>query len=93
MNLNEDKWIDQILSSTEKKSEIPVSEELRQRLMRIPSEMKMRSSTIPMRAVFAVAAGIALLISLNVLALKNTSKKEVIEHAIYTEYFSYLEQL
>lgn len=91
--MSNENWINQILSSANNKSDIPVSVELKDSLMRIPTEVKLLTSPVPMRAVFLIAAGVALLISLNVIAFKKSSNKEVTEQAIYTEYFSYLDQL
>ena len=93
MKENQDQWIEAILSSVGSKNELSISDNLRQRLNRIPSDFPLRSVVIPMRAVFLAAAGLALLITVNMLSVKEHKQSENEKTTLYTEYFSYLEQL
>lgn len=93
MSSRKDNWIDSILESTEGKIEQPVSRELYHRLLKIPNEVNKSAVVIPIRSVLLVAAGLALLITVNLLALNNSSKNEPREDSLYTAYFSYLDQV
>ncbi len=93
METKQEHWVEETLSSASLKSQVPISERLKQRLEAIPSEVTVASVVIPMRAVYLAAAGLALLITVNMLSVKEHKKSENEKTTLYTEYFSYLEQL
>jgi hypothetical protein len=81
------------LESTEGLRPVALSEQLKSRLKNIPSEITVFEKTIPLSAVWLAAASIALLISVNVLAVRTIKKtKKQQETTIYSDYFSYIEQ-
>jgi len=93
METKKDNWINATLESTEGLRPVALSEQLKSRLKNIPSEITVFEKTIPLSAVWLAAASIALLITVNVMAVKTVKKtKKQQETTIYTDYFSYLEQ-
>ena len=93
MNKQKDNWIDEVMASTDFKKDVPLSEALRQRLSKIPREVQVMSVVIPMRSVYLAAAGFALLITLNLLAVNHSAKTASKESTLYSNYFSYLDQI
>lgn len=93
METKKDNWIHATLESTEGLRSLGVSEQLKSRLKSIPSEITVFDKTIPLSAVWLAAASIALLITVNVVAVRTVKKsKTQQETTIYSDYFSYLEQ-
>lgn len=93
METKKDNWMNATLESTEGLRPVALSEQLKSRLKNIPSEITVFEKTIPLSAVWLAAASIALLITVNVMAVKTVKKtKKQQETTIYTDYFSYLEQ-
>ena len=93
MNKQKDNWIDEVMASTDFKKDVPLSEVLRQRLSKIPREVQVMSVVIPMRSVYLAAAGFALLFTLNLLAVNYSAKTASKESTMYSNYFSYLDQI
>jgi hypothetical protein len=93
MRKDRDHWIDEVLSSTESKKELPISDALRLRLNEIRTEDQVMSLVIPMRVVYLALASFALLITMNLLAINAGKKSETQESELYTAYFSYMNQL
>lgn len=93
METKKDNWMNATLESTEGLRPVALSEQLKSRLKNIPSEITVLEKTIPLSAVWLAAASIALLISVNVMAVRTIKKnKKQQESSIYSDYFSYLEQ-
>ncbi|MEN9997674.1 MAG: hypothetical protein RI922_664 [Bacteroidota bacterium] len=93
METKKDNWMNATLESTEGLRPVALSEQLKSRLKNIPSEITVFEKTIPLSAVWLVAASIALLITVNVVAVRTVKKtKKQQETTIYSDYFSYLEQ-
>jgi hypothetical protein len=94
METKKDNWIEQTMSSTKGIQSQSVSESLRKRLESIPTEIVILNSTIPLRSVWLAAASIALLITINIVSVKQTKQKaQQTDSSIYSEYFSYLDQI
>ena len=93
METKKDNWMNATLESTEGLRPVALSEQLKSRLKKIPSEITGLEKTSPLSAVWLAAASIALLITVNVVAVRSVkqSKKQQ-ETTIYSDYFSYLEQ-
>jgi hypothetical protein len=93
METKKDNWMNATLESTEGLRPVALSEQLKSRLKNIPSEITVFEKTIPLSAVWLAAASIALLITVNVVAVRTVKKtKKQQETTIYSDYFSYLEQ-
>lgn len=93
METKKDNWMNATLESTEGLRPVALSEQLKSRLKNIPSEITVFEKTIPLSAVWLAAASIALLITVNVVAVRTLKKsKKQQETTIYSDYFSYLEQ-
>ena len=67
--------IEETLESATNKRQVPLSDRLKARLNKIPSEVTVLSVVIPMRSVYLAAAGFALLITVNLLAMKEHNKQ------------------
>jgi len=93
METKKDNWMNATLESTEGLRPVALSEQLKSRLKNIPSEITVFEKTIPLSAVWLAAASIALLITVNVVAVRTVKRtKKQQETTIYSDYFSYLEQ-
>jgi hypothetical protein len=93
METKKDNWMNATLESTEGLRPVALSEQLKSRLKNIPSEITIFEKTIPLSAVWLAAASIALLITVNVVAVRTVKKtKKQPDTTIYSDYFSYLEQ-
>jgi len=93
METKKDNWMNATLESTEGIRPVALSEQLKSRLKNIPSEITVLEKTIPLSAIWLAAASIALLISVNVVAVRTIKKnKKQQETSIYSDYFSYLDQ-
>lgn len=74
----------------ERRPEIP--EQLKRMLMRIPDSVQFYQKTVPMKTIWLAAASLTLLITVNALVWMNSGEQQTAT-AMYTNYFSYLEQL
>ena len=93
METKQDQWINETMKSIDSKKAVGISDRLRQRLELIPNEVNVYNVVIPMRSVYLAAASFALLITINLLAIKNNTQQHKAETNLETEYFSYLNQL
>lgn len=93
METKKEEWVNKTMDSADTLNRQPLPEELKQRLFSIPNEITLLNKTIPMSAVWLAAASIALLIAINVATVKRVRTSVQQDNTIYTEYFSYLEQL
>lgn len=94
METKKDKWIEKTLKSTEGLKSVAVSEKLKKRLESIPMNVKILDSRIPLKAVWLAAACVAILFTVNIATIRKVNKNSVqTESTIYTDYFSYLDQI
>lgn len=93
METRNEHLVDKTMNSTDSIVRVPVPDTLKERLFSIPTEISLLNSTIPMRAVWLAAASVALLILMNFVTVKKVRSSEEHKDTLYTEYFSYLEQL
>lgn len=84
--------IERAFSVGDRVANVTASDELKQRLMRIPTSVKEGYNKIPMKFVWAAAASIALLIALNVLSARNYSKESASSQST-SSYFNHLKTL
>jgi hypothetical protein len=94
-DMNEmENWIEGQLNHTEFIQRVPASEELKARLRSIPVKVGAKVYLVPRRAMWATAAAIALLITVNLLSVSNyrATQQETTTDSD-TSYFSYLEQI
>lgn len=84
--------IERTMESADKKRPVPVPDSLLERLLKIPDEVTIGNKVIPMRTVWLAAASLALLIVVNVVTYSTTREYRTAS-GIYTDYFSYLDQL
>jgi hypothetical protein len=84
--------IEQTMKSADKKRPVPVPDSLLERLLKIPDEVTIGSKVIPLRTVWLAAASLTLLIAVNVVTYSATREYRTAS-GIYTDYFSYLDQL
>lgn len=92
METKKEQLVNKTMESADSLNRVPVPDALKERLFSIPTEIKVLNSTIPMRAVWLAAASVALLILMNFVTVKRVRTSEQ-KDTLYTEYFSYLEQL
>ena len=93
MDKRKEDWIEQVLNSVEGRKLIPVTESLKNRLSAIPKEVVFLNSRIPMRSIWLAAASILLLVTMNIATITNVQKIKKQENSLYSDYFSYLNQL
>ncbi|MFN5148900.1 MAG: hypothetical protein ACK46O_06215 [Flavobacteriia bacterium] len=93
METKKEQLVNKTMESADSLNRVPVPDALKERLFSIPNEIKVLNSTIPMRAVWLAAASVALLILMNFVTVKRVRTSEQQKDTLYTEYFSYLEQL
>lgn len=94
METKKENWVEQTMNSVEGKNVLPLSEALRNRLESIPTEVVVLNQTIPMRAVWLAAACLALLITVNIVSVRQIKNKtQQTDTTIYSEYFSYLDEI
>jgi hypothetical protein len=93
METKKEIWIEQALSSIEGIKPQAVSASLKSRLDAIPKEVVILNQTIPMRAVWLTAASFALLFTMNFATIRKATKSQKQQTTLYSEYFSYLDQL
>lgn len=94
METNKEIWIDRTLNSAEGIKMVPLSEKLKVRLNSIPSDLVLINSKIPKKAIWLAAASIAILLTMNLVTVKEVRKEnQQLETSAYYECFSYLEQV
>jgi hypothetical protein len=94
METKKENWIDNTFSSADNLRRLPISDELRSRLNAIPKEIVILETRIPMKAVWMAAASLALLITINITSIKASRQTDTDPNdKIYTEYFSYLNEI
>lgn len=94
MQTKKEQWIDKTMRSAENMQALSVSASLRKRLDAIPQKVIILDTKIPMRSVWLVAASLLLLISLNLATVQKSRKNSSNnDSTIYTEYFSYLDEI
>jgi hypothetical protein len=92
--MKQEQQIDKTLESLNGLQRIPVPEGLRKRLESIPGEIIIMDNRIPMRSVWPAVASILFLITFNVVAVRHyTGTQTEKDNTIYTEYFSYLDEI
>ncbi len=93
METKKEQWVNKTMDSVNTLHRKPVSEELKHRLFSIPQEINILNRTIPISAVWLAAASIALLIAINIVTVKKVRTSNQQNNTLYTEYFSYLDQV
>jgi hypothetical protein len=94
MQTKREQWIEETLSSADQAPKLALSDELRNRLISIPNEVKVFNNVIPFRAVISVAASLLLLIAINIATVKQYKNEQTVkDDSIYSDYFSYLNEL
>lgn len=94
MNKKED-WIERHLQSTEFVHPVEASEALMERLRSIPVQMGNKVYLVPKRAIWSLVAGLAVLITVNLMALSNYERGQEVQDVSNASdtYFSYMKQL
>lgn len=95
-DMNEqESWIERHLVSTEFVHPVETSEELMARLRSIPVQMGKKVYLVPKRALWSLVAGLAVLITVNLISLSNYEKAQNSQETSTTSdsYFSYLNQI
>ncbi len=95
-NMNEkEHWIERHLNTGEFIHRTEPGSDLMNRLRAIPGNVPKVVNMVPKRVIWMVAAGLALLISLNLLSVKSYEKASDRQEISQTDdiYFSYLKQL
>ncbi len=85
--------IEKTLQSAERIRFVAPSEQLLNRLKNIPTDVKQGYAMIPKKIVWTIAASIALLIAVNMVALKRYSSTQVQQTTTTNSYFDYLNTL
>lgn len=93
MDTKKEQWIEETLNSANKLNNTPLSDQLKRRLDAIPQMNTAESNIIPLKAVWLVAASIAVLITLNITVFRKVNNAEKQETTIYSDYFSYLDSI
>lgn len=93
METKKENWVEQTMNSAEGKKALSVSVALRNRLETIPTEIVVLNQTIPMRSVWLAAASIALLLTVNIATIRKVQQTKKQQTTIYSDYFSYLDQI
>ncbi|NVK64669.1 MAG: hypothetical protein HWE22_08785 [Flavobacteriales bacterium] len=89
----EQQWIEDIVSVSEriKTPEIPM--DVLQRIKQIPSRAKSTVDLVPKRTIWLVAASIAALVAINIYASRTTQTTNESSNSFGETYFSHLKQL
>ena len=94
METKKEQWIEETFNSLNELNRTPLSDRLKQRLEAIPTmNNAIGTKTIPLKAVWLVAASIAVLITLNVTVFQKVSASDKQDSSIYSDYFSYLDSI
>jgi hypothetical protein len=90
MDINE-RRMNEVWESAFSSERRPLPEQLRNRLIAIPKQVDPAMTVVPKFQVWAFAAGLAVLITLNAFALQKERLHDTktVETAPYTEYFSH----
>ena len=90
MDKNE-RRMNEVLESALSLEKRPMPEQLRNRLIAIPKQIENSIVIVPKFQVWAFAAGLAVLVTVNAFALQKTRKNDTatVEVSPYTEYFSH----
>jgi hypothetical protein len=90
MDKNE-RQMNEVLESALNSEKRPLPEQLRNRLIAIPNQTQHTMAVVPKFQVWAFAAGLAVLVTVNAFALQKTRKNDTatVEVSPYTEYFSH----
>ena len=89
MSMDKKHWIDEAMERDPFNKERPLPARLRNQLMDIPNHLEVKAFTLPSTHVWMAAAGLALLISINVFAI-STKQKNINankDNSIYSTYF------
>lgn len=70
-----------------------LSEDQRTQLKMIPSKHRNKTLIIPLKSLLSIAAGIALLVTINIYSIQKTTVSENQHEQLYTAYFDYLTEL
>ncbi len=94
MESKKEMWIEQVLDAADTKSQIEISENLKQRLELGSNETIFMQSRIPLKTIWLAAASILILVTINFTTIKYASEKNNKQETnSETEYFTYLEQV
>ena len=94
MQPKNERMINDTMESLDRLPQVQIPDQLRRRLLNIPKEVVILDQRIPMRAVWMAVAGLLLLVVLNIASVKRYKTDQRSEDTtIYTEYFSYLDEL
>lgn len=94
METKKEQWMEETFNSLNELNCTPLSDRLKQRLEAIPTmDNVLVTKTIPLKAVWLVAASIAVLITLNITVFQKVSASDKQESSIYSDYFSYLDSI
>lgn len=90
MDKNE-RRMNEVLESTLNSEKRPLPEQLRNRLIAIPTQTQHTMTVVPKFQVWAFAAGLTVLVTLNAFALQKKRQNETatVQATPYTEYFSH----
>jgi len=88
-------WIEETMDTDKMISRVEPSDALMSRLKAIPAQVKESYDLIPKKVVWAVAASIAILITVNIISLNSydVSETTISQGELTETYFSYLQQL
>lgn len=95
-DMNEmENWIDGQLRHEDFVQRVQASDDLKARLRSIPVQVGPKVYYVPKRTIWATAAAIALLITINLLSVRNyrEAQQSAGENSANASYFTYLEQL
>jgi hypothetical protein len=83
-------WIDEVMERDPFNKTRSLPTRLRSQLVNIPNQLEEKGVTVPLTQVWIAAAGIALLISINVFAMnkKQGNVRTDVDNSLYTAYFS-----
>ena len=89
METKQNQWIIETMKSIDSKKAVGISDRLRQRLELIPNEVSVYNVVIPMRSVYLAAASFALLITINLLAIKINASNIIINFVVGCKHNSF----
>ena len=90
---NEEQWIDDIESVSERIKTPQIPAHVLERIQEIPSTIKSTVDLVPRRTIWLVAASIAALIAINIYVSSSSSSDVSTEDTFEETYFSHLKQL
>ncbi|NQZ38296.1 MAG: hypothetical protein HRT58_21735 [Crocinitomicaceae bacterium] len=93
-DMNEEQhWIDDITSVSERIKSPQIPAHLLERIQAIPSTIRMKVDLVPKRTIWLVAASIAALIAVNIYVSNSSVTVESSSDSFGETYFSHLNQL